>query len=344
MHAIYQNDRFASRDNPAWHNLGVTFTGKMSASDAVIAAKMEYEVEKLPHEIWVGETLVTTMYDLVRMPNEHDPEPAYFGTVTEDYEVLNNLDIAEMLDPLSERWPVETVGALRQGESVFFTFRANEFKVGGDDIKGYFLVHEGKTGREGLKIAFTPVRVVCQNTLTMGLKQSQVQVGISHQRGAGAELTFWSEVLPLMERAQAETRETMEALATFKLTPKKENEILLAAYPDPKKGAKAQLKEQLEGIEIPEALLANIDKASATNQYYTDRQAGFREATRELFEIFNQQHPETAKTAWALCNAIAESEDWRRGRDPEYATVFAGDRVRAKERAFRKAVELMEKR
>ncbi len=343
MHEIYNNDRFASRGVPAWHGLGTTFDEPLTATEAVNLAGMQYEVQKKPHEVWVDEVLVTTLYDLIRMPNEQDPSPAYFGTVTEGYEVLNNLDIAAALDPLTERWPVETVGALRQGESVFFTLKTGEFSIGGDDIRGYFLVHEGKDGKQGLKIAFTPVRVVCQNTLTMGLSRAQVQVGISHQRGAEAELNFWAEVLPLMEQAQIRAKETMARLAEFKLTKKTEDAILLAAYPAPKMGAKASLKADLQDMVIPEALMTTIDKASASNEYYVDRQAGFRDATRELYDIFNQSHPQTAKTAWALTNAIAESEDYRRGREPEYSSVFAGDRVRAKERAFRTAVAIMEK-
>lgn len=343
VHDIYNNDRFASREKPAWHGLGKTFIEPLTASEAVELAGMEYHVEKVPHEVEVDGILVTTLYDLIRMPSEADPDPAYFGTVSEDYEVLNNMDIAKALDPLTGRWPVETVGALKQGESVFFTFRAGEFSIGKDDIKGYFLVHESKTGRGGLRIAFTPIRVVCQNTLTMGLTRSQVSVNISHSKGASAELNFWAEILPLMEKAQAETRKTMEALSEFKLTKAMEHEILRAAYPDPPAGAKARLKAELEGIEIPEALQAGIDKASDTNLYYKNRQSMFRDATAELYDIFNQQFPQTARTGWALTNAIAESEDWRRGREPEYATVFAGDRVRAKERGFRKAVELMER-
>lgn len=340
MHEIY-GERFISRETPAWHGLGTTFTEPLTATEAVEAAGIDYRVEKQPHEVWVDEVLVTTLYDLIRMPNEQDPSPAYFGTVSENYEVIDNTVIASALDPLTSQWPVETVGALREGSSVFFTLKTGEFSIGGDEIRGYFLVHNSHTGKESLRIAFTPIRVVCNNTLTLGLKEAQVNIGISHQRGALDQLNFWTEVLPLMEVAQQRAKEVMERLAAFKLSKKQVEQVLMAAYPDPKVGTKAQLKETLQDTVIPEALMATIDKASASNEYYVNRQAGFREATKELIDIFNDTYPLTAGTAWAVTNAIAESEDWRRGREPEFASVFAGDRVRAKERGFRKAVELM---
>ena len=340
MPANIHADMFATFKRPAWHSIGKVFHEALTAEEATELAGMDYEIHKIPHEIWHGDILVDTVYDLVRQPHNGE-DPMYFGTVSEGYEVLSNMDIARLLNPLSGRFPVETVGALNDGKRVFWTFQTGSFAIKGEEIKGFILVTEGKDGKAGLKIVITPVRVVCQNTLTLGLKSGTVAAAISHAQSPVGALNFWADTLPRIEAADMASRAAMERLAEVKVTPAQVKEVVEIAFPMPRASSKASLKrnEQVY-LELPDEFKADVDKASANNEYYRHRALGFREATMELYDVFNQEFPKTANTAWAIANAVAEHEDHRRVSGESRGSAILGDRQRNKERAFAAAFRI----
>ena len=81
-----------------------------------------------------------------------------------------------MLDPISEKFPVETVGAIGQGEKIFVSLDAGGSKIAGEDHELYWLITDHRDGTGAMTMAFTPVRVVCQITLITGLRNSKVSV------------------------------------------------------------------------------------------------------------------------------------------------------------------------
>lgn len=339
MHDI-EKDKFVSFKVPAWHSIGTVFQEKLLASEATRLAKADYEVIKVPHEIWHEGVLLDTVYDLVRLPH-NDDDADYYGTVTADYDVTNNMDLAFLLDPLSQQYHTETVGVLSEGKRVFWTFATGTFDIRGEEIKGHILVTEAKNGRGGLRIIVTPVRVVCQNTLTLGLKQGTILQNIGHSHDPLAAMKFWADVMPKIEAANVATQRAMEALAQIKLDAEQTEMLLLEAFPVPRKSSKAALKNnEPVYLDLPEDMRTEVDSASLKSDYYDRRQAGFRASTKALLERFNDEYPATAGTAWAVTNAIAEHEDHRRVSGDERGSAIFGDRMLNKQRAFAAAFKL----
>jgi hypothetical protein len=159
-----------------------------------------------------------------------------------------------------------------------------------------------------------------------------------HNQSPSANIEFWAGMLPRIEHAEQATREAMEVLADTKLEPDQTAAIIHNAYPLPKMSAKASIKNKVQIYKaLPENIKAQVDEASASNDYYRSRQLGFRMATIELLDVFNQQFPETANTAWAVANAVAEHEDHRPINGDTRASAIFGDRMHAKQRAFETA-------
>ena len=72
----------------------------------------------------------------------------------------------------------------------------------------------------------------------------------------------------------------------------------------------------------------------------TDRVRQIRDGARVLYQTFNDEHSQFARTVWAAYNACTETSDWREGRgDVDHSVVF-GPRAQEKVRAFKAALEL----
>lgn len=344
MAANIFGSRFLGRREPAWHGLGEVFPADLAltASEAVVRAGLDYTIEKTPvfvdlpplGRVDIGK------FALVRQPTPDDPNPAVFGLVGERYGVLQNADIAKALDPLAQQWPVETVGALGSGETVFLTLDAGQGTICGDEMRNFFLVSDTKGQGRSLRIAFTPVRVVCQNTLITGFSQATVSAALFHGRNVGRELEFRIDMFARLQQAKERTEAALASLCAKRVVEDQVNAILTAAYPEPVKPAKVRLGEEVRergGLYtggVNPQMVAHLGDVESKWAYAVERVAAYRDAARELYYTFNDEHPHAAQTGWAIYNAVVETEDYRKGADSAAESALFGLRAQAKARAF----------
>lgn len=324
-----------------WHNLGLTLPEPISPIEAVSKAGLDYAVETFPVTTTAfGQTFeVSNKVAIVREPTADDPEPRVFGYAGSDYEVVTNLDLAHMLEGLSQDWPLETIGALGYGERVFMTLDAGNDEVNGETIRKFLLVTDDKTGGGSLKVAFTPVRVVCTNTLSLGLSQATFTAAVSHNKGAKDETEFRVQLMAQAKKAEQASMEVMRRMAITKVVDEQVAEVLAAAYQYPTMPKKVALYNELQSglisdIILPEVQAAQLLKVTETYDYYKGRVDEFRAGALHLFEKFNDEFPDVAQTSWAIYNAVAECSDFRRGGKNIEESVVFGERSREKRRAF----------
>ena len=178
MPASIFGDRFVGFRQPAWHGLGEVFTDRINVSEAVARAKVGFEIHKAQNFARMdtgrfddqGRPIVhsvpTNSYSVMREPTYDDPEWQVLSTVGEQWTPIQANDLATMLDPISERYPVETAGAIGRGEKIFFTLDAGGAEIAGEDHNLYYLITDHRDGSGALSMAFTPVRVVCPVSYT----------------------------------------------------------------------------------------------------------------------------------------------------------------------------------
>ena len=207
--------RFYGYREPAWHGLGKIFTHEPTAIEAFREAGLMYEIRKVPVFAYIDGTnhLVQDQWALVREPTEDDPEYKVFGLVGEQYCVVNNADIAPIVDILAQEWPIETVGALKDGRTIFVTLRAGLDEIEGDEIAKFFLLTDTKDGSGALKLAFTPVRVVCQNTLTSALHGTRDQFSLIHNDFVRMDLKAAIDIIAASKRQEANVLEVFRRMA-----------------------------------------------------------------------------------------------------------------------------------
>ena len=117
--------------------------------------------------------------------------------VSDRYKVIQNEDAFAFTDELlGEGVCYETAGSLQEGKKVWLLARMpHEYIISGERIRPYLLFSNTHDGTGAVKVALTPIRVVCNNTLNLALKTakrswSMVHTGDVHEKISEAKDTL----------------------------------------------------------------------------------------------------------------------------------------------------------
>jgi len=149
----------------AWHGLGNTLQQPPTTKDAIVQAGLDWRVIEKPCDKPVGTAAPIQQKQLVR-----DRDEKVLGTVDCDYTSLQNQDAFRWFDPLIKKggMTLEAAGSLQGGRRVWVLAKIarTEGRVGLSDlIHSYLLLHNSHDGSTAVWLKFTPIRVVCMNTL-----------------------------------------------------------------------------------------------------------------------------------------------------------------------------------
>lgn len=155
---------FYTREKP-WHGLGVQVQEAPSSKDALRLAGLDWRVEQEP--IWTEQREEIIGYKA----NVRDYDRKVLGVVTDRYKVIQNEDAFLFTDELLGRGVrYETAGSLQGGRKVWILARLpREYVISGERISPYLVFSNTHDGSGAVKVAVTPIRVVCNNTLNLAL-------------------------------------------------------------------------------------------------------------------------------------------------------------------------------
>lgn len=327
-HNIF-GERFLGQREPAWHRLGLVVNEPIGAVDALERIGT-YEVTM--------EDLVTTSglkidrKAVVRKPTVDDPEHRLFGVVSPDYKLVTPQKFTSCWDEAIQQ-QVETIGSLGKGEEIFISTRLPKFDVKGEEIDNYLLAYSPMNGMKSITLKITPVRVVCQNTLSMALTRSGESIKIEHTGMIEKELVLWLKDIysKVVDKVEA-VKEAYNILANYQVTKGKAIEILEKTYTY----GDEPLKENMpEGI---------FERRHETWEWYKKNSEERIEVAYDLWSGSGTgMSSEAAKgTAWGLYNSVVELEDYRKGPILSVSrSALTGDRASKKERAFEQCLELV---
>jgi len=304
---------------PPWHGLGQRLEAPAAAEEAIAAAGLDYEVSLTPIATYDGLT-VPGRKAVVRYDNQ-----SVLGVVSDRYVPVQNREAFGFLDAVVADGGLRyyTAGALGQGEKVFLLAKLpTTIRVKGSDdlVDKFLLLSNSHDGSSALRVLFTPIRVVCQNTLSAALRQGNGEgVSILHKGDLGSKIRAARRVLGLAERFYDQAAEKMDRLASVYPTPAELGSYFEELFPDPGEGQR------------------------------NTRAVHTREELHRLFEHgIGHDLPAIRQTLWAAYNAVTEYVDHRAYRGKTEAerasnrlkSVWWGGGARLKERAWELALEL----
>lgn len=233
---------FFSVKEKAWHNLGQIVQDYPTSEEAIKHAGLDYEVIKSPlftfgegisigqaGEIIESQQLpVPNFYSTLRTDNN-----AVLGVVGKDYEIIQNRDAFSFFDSIvgGDSILYETAGALGNGERIFITAKLPDYiRVGNDDlIEKYLFLTTSHDGTGSITAAFTPVRIVCANTLNAAMGNKSNTIRIRHTANAKQRLEQAHKVMGISKRLSIELEETFNHWTKIRITDKEVKKLIQAA-------------------------------------------------------------------------------------------------------------------
>jgi len=155
---------FYSGQTP-WHSLGIRVEGALSSEEALVKAGLNWNV--IPKPIITKDGIPIEGYKA----NVRDLDHKVLGVVTDRYRIVQNHEaFAFTNELLGKGVKYETAGSLQEGKKVWLLAKLpSEYIIAGDRISPYLIFSNTHDGSAAIKIAMTPIRVVCNNTLNLAL-------------------------------------------------------------------------------------------------------------------------------------------------------------------------------
>jgi phage/plasmid-like protein (TIGR03299 family) len=235
---------FFSVKEKAWHGLGQIVEQYPRSAEAIKHAGLDYEVAKSPlytkgsgivesaHGIEMGSTelSVPDAFATIRTDNN-----AVLGVVGKDYHIVQNREAFSFFDAIvggGDGILYETAGALGNGERIFITAKLPDYiRVGnGDDVtEKYIFLTTSHDGSGSITAAFTPIRIVCQNTLNASMRSMSNVVRIRHTSGAKERLEDAHKVMGLADSLSAQLEGIFNEWAKVRVTDREVKKLIQMA-------------------------------------------------------------------------------------------------------------------
>jgi len=293
---------------PAWHKMGNVLPKAPTVEEGLVYAGLDWEVE--PASVYA-----TTDESVLMAPDYkalvRNTDKKILGIVGANYNILQNKEAFNWFDNLLQDGSAEldAAGSLREGKSIWVLAKMKQEAeiVEGDKVNQYILLSNTHDGTMAVWIQFTPIRVVCWNTLTASLSTrfedqvNQKAIHIKHTAGLQERMKVAQEICDL-SKMQFD-RDTQ-------------------AYKDMvKRECNMQRFQKYSGM---------VFEKEDIRQY------------REWYQLekgFNtglgMEIPGVAGTMWGAYNTITEFVDYNRGHDETRGnSMWFGEGKRIKQRAF----------
>jgi len=166
-----------------WHGLGKQISPDLTPEQVLAEAGLDWEVSKVPAFANIaGKQTAVGWSALVRSEDNK-----VLDVVSDDWNPVQNQEAFEFFNDFIAEGDMEmhTAGSLRGGQIVWALAKVKDsFELfGGDRVDSY--LHFTNFHKYGCStdVRFTPIRVVCNNTLTLSLNTKvERMVKISHRR------------------------------------------------------------------------------------------------------------------------------------------------------------------
>lgn len=154
--------------NKPWHGLGTPVEEALTSAEALKIAGLDWEVN--PKKMFLEGGIEVPGW----VANVRSSDESVLGVVSNKYRICQNKEAFEFTDSLiGEEVKYETAGSLFNGKKVWMLAKMPKTTILGDDVEPYICFTNSHDGKGAIQVCMTPVRVVCNNTLNLALKDTK---------------------------------------------------------------------------------------------------------------------------------------------------------------------------
>ena len=314
----HQVETMAYAGETPWHGLGVPVSNDLTPAQMMQKAGLDWTVHEVESFVeFNGNRIPTGQKALVR-----SSDARVLTNVGPDWKPVQNEQAFEFFAEyvFAGNMGMNTAGSLRDGQMVWALAKVKDsFDLfGGDQVDSYLLFSNPHQYGKSIDVRFTPIRVVCNNTLSLSLgMEAERQVKVGH-------------------RVQFNADEVKQALgiATEKLATYKE----MAQYLGSKRFSMDKLIEYYNTI-YPRTSDKRVQNKKLSVETLS------RNAKQCLDVLETQPGSEFAEGSWwQAYNSVTYITDHVQGRNADnrlYSSWFGGNQAR-KKNALETAIEFAE--
>ena len=246
---------FASAKEVAWHGLGQVVDHAMTSKECIELAGLDYEVGLAPLYARVNEangTFDSSLLDKNFATYRKDTNDI-FGVVGSKYTVVQNIEAFDFFDGVVGEGSAifQTAGALGIGETVFITAKLPDYiRIGNSDdvIEKYLLLTMSHDGSGAIQAMFTPVRVVCNNTLQSALRNNTNKISIRHTKSAQDTLKDAYKIMGMTNKLTDALSDKYTAMSKFRFDTNQTGKLIEQLYLSQEELADRQLGASLVDV------------------------------------------------------------------------------------------------
>lgn len=148
-----------------WHGLGVKLDSPPSVREAIEQAGLDWNVG-------LKDLFTRDGQEVPARATVRESNGSILGVVGPRYIPTQNVDAFEWFTPFIESGEASfhTAGSLQEGQKIWILAQVNRENseiVRGDEISKFVMLSNSHDGTTAIRVGFTPIRIVCANTLAM---------------------------------------------------------------------------------------------------------------------------------------------------------------------------------
>ena len=173
-----------------WHGLGTQVGDDLTPKEIMVAAGLDWSVEK-------EDVFYERNGEMVRAPKRQalirSSDNKYLDIVSDNWIPVQNEEAFEFFDEYVKAggMSMHTAGSLKDGQIIWALAKVNDsFSLfgGKDEVDSYLLLSNPHNYGRGVDVRFTPIRVVCNNTLSMSLNgKASLGISLNHRSEFNAD-------------------------------------------------------------------------------------------------------------------------------------------------------------
>lgn len=298
-----------------WHGLGQRLIEAPDVKTALVAAGLDWSVKTVP--LFTAEGAKVPAKATVR-----ESDNRVLGVVGDRYTPLQNVEAFSFFDPFVQSGLVtlETAGSLRDGQRIWILARITENSdtqiIGEDAVRKFLMLSNSHDGTLAVRVGFTPVRIVCANTLAMAHGDANsALIRIKHSSSVKTNLDSLRDTINVANRAFEATAERYRLLA----------------------------QKQINRADLEKYVKTVLDVKTDADGEISTRAQNQVDSVIDLFDRGRGQDlPGVKGTLWAAYNAVTEfvSHESTENVDKRYQSLWFGQNAKRNEIALNEALTL----